>query len=84
MDTKEGWENIIKLVKNLKGEDRKYFIYEKLLEKCQFVEQDFFSNHENDKIQTLCLLNEEIIKESQEEDKKKKIKATKKRAKKMK
>ena len=71
MDTKEGRENIIKLVKNLKGEDRKYFIYEKLLEKCQFVKEDFFSNHENDKIQTLCLLNEELIKESQEEDKKK-------------
>ena len=64
MDTKEGRENIIKLVKNLKGEDKKYFIYEKLLEKCQFTKEDFFSNHENYKIQTLCLLNEELIKES--------------------
>ena len=45
MDTKEGRENIIKLVKNLKGEDKKYFIYEKLLEKCQFTKEDFFSNH---------------------------------------
>ena len=72
MDTKEGRTNIIKLVKNLKDDDRKFFIYEKLLEKCQFSKEDFFSNLENYKIQALCLLNEELIKESQEEDKKKK------------
>ena len=35
IDTKEGREDIIKLVKKLTGNDRKYFIYEKLLEKCQ-------------------------------------------------
>jgi len=35
IDTKEGREDIIKLVKKLNGNDRKYFIYEKLLEKCQ-------------------------------------------------
>lgn len=34
-------------------------------------ERRFFSNHENYRIQTLCLLNKELIKESQEEDKKK-------------
>ena len=72
MDAKDGRANIIKLVKNLKDDDRKFFIYEKLLEKCQFSKEDFFSNLENYKIQTLCLLNEELIKESQEEDKKKK------------
>ena len=31
MDTKEGREDIIKLVKKLNGNNRKYFIYEKLL-----------------------------------------------------
>ena len=72
MDAKDGRANIIKLVKNLKDDDRKFFIYEKLLEKCQFSKEDFFSNLENYQIQTLCLLNEELIKESQEEDKKKK------------
>ena len=71
MDTKEGREDIIKLVKKLNGNDRKYFIYEKLLEKCQFTKEDFFSNQENDEIQTLCLLNKELIEESQKEDAKK-------------
>ena len=71
LETKEGRDDIIKLVKNLKGDDRDYFIYEKLLEKCQFEREDFFSNQENYQIQTLCLLNEELKKESLEEDKKK-------------
>ena len=71
MDTKEGREDIINLVKKLNGNDRKYFIYEKLLEKCQFTKEDFFSNQENDEIQTLCLLNKELIEESQKEDAKK-------------
>ena len=69
--TKEGREDIIKLVKKLNGNDKKYFIYEKLLEKCQFTKEDFFSNQENDKIQTLFLLNKELIEESQKEDQKK-------------
>ena len=66
--TKEGRENIIKLVKNLNGEDRKFFIYEKLLERCQFTKEKFFSNEENDVIQTLCLLNKSLEKESQEKE----------------
>ena len=60
IDTKEGREDIIKLVQKLKDDDRKYFIYEKLLEKCQFEKVDFFSNQQNNKIQILCLLNEEL------------------------
>lgn len=48
--TKEGRDNIIKLLQKLKGEDKEYFIYEKLLEKCIFTKEDFFSNHENYKI----------------------------------
>ena len=60
IDTKEGREDIIKLVQKLKDNDRKYFIYEKLLEKCQFTKEDFFSNQQNDKIQILFLLNEEL------------------------
>ena len=70
IDTKEGREDI-KLVKKLIGNYRKYFIYEKLLEKCQITKEGFFSLQENDKIQTLCLLNKGLIEESQKEDAKK-------------
>ena len=90
--TKEGRDNIINLVKNLKVnhkvnkkiddkadnkvedkvdnkvDDRDYFIYEKLLEKCIFEKEDFFSNQENYKIQTLCLLNKELQNESKKQD----------------
>ena len=51
-----------------KIDDRDYFIYEKLLEKCIFEKDDFFSNQENYKIQTLCLLNEELKIESFKQD----------------
>ena len=71
MDTKKGREDIIQLVKKLNSNDRKYFIYEKLLEKCQFTKEEFFSNQENDKIQTLCLLNAELSNESQKDDQQK-------------
>ena len=69
--TKEGRKNIIELRRKLKPEDKKYFIYEKLLQKCDFKKEDFFSNQENYNIQTLCLLNKELIAESQKEDEKK-------------
>ena len=71
IDTKEGRDNVIKLVKNLKDDDKKSFIYEKLLEKCKFDIDEFFSNQENYKIETLCLLNKELINESIEKDKNK-------------
>ena len=61
--TKEGRDNVIKLVKNLKDKDQNNFIYEKLLKDCIFTEEEFFSNHENYKIQQLCLLNEELNKD---------------------
>ena len=63
---KEGRDNIIKLVKNLKDNDRNIFIYEKLLKACQFTTDEFFSNNENYKIKTLCLLKEELNKESKD------------------
>ena len=69
--TKEGRENVIKLIQKLKDDDKNYFIYEKLLKECQFTKEDFFSNYENYKIQTLCLLNKELKNESQIEDEKK-------------
>ena len=53
---------------DVKIDDRDYFIYEKLLEKCIFEKDDFFSNQEIYKIQTLCLLNEELKKESFKQD----------------
>ena len=71
IDTKEGRDNVIKLVKNLKDDDKKSFIYEKLLDKCKFDVDEFFSNQENYKIETLCLLNKELINESIEKDKNK-------------
>jgi len=43
-----------------------------MLEKCQFTKEDFFSNQENEKIQTLFLLNKELIEESQKEKNKEK------------
>ena len=67
-DTKEGRDNIIELIRKLKYDDKNYFIYEKLLEKCKFEKEEFLSNHENYKIQTLCLLKKELFKESQKED----------------
>ena len=63
METREGRDNIIKLVSKLRGKDKNYFIYEKLLEKCDFTEKEFFSSNENYKIQTIYLLNESLKKE---------------------
>ena len=74
IDTKEGRDNVIKLVKKLSGNDKEYFLYEKLLEKCEFTKEEFFSNKENYKIKTLCRLNKELIEESQNEIKKKEVK----------
>jgi len=71
IDTKEGRENVIKFMQKLKDDDRNNFIYEKLLKECLFTKEEFFSNYENHKIQTLCLLNEELITESKKEDEKK-------------
>ena len=60
IDTKEGRENIIKLVQKLNDDDKINFIYEKFLEKCGFTKEEFFSNEKNDKIQALCLLQKEM------------------------
>ena len=82
--TKEGRDNIIELIRKLKYDDKKYFIYEKLLQKCDFTKEEFFSNQENYKIQTLCLLNKELTKESQKEDEQKNYKKEEEKDKKMK
>jgi len=71
IETKEGRENVIKLIQKLRDDDKNVLIYEKLLKECQFTKEDFFSNNENYKIQTLCLLNKELKNESQKEDEKK-------------
>jgi len=71
IETKEGRENVIKLIQKLKDDDKNDFIYKKLLKECQFTKEEFFSNYENHKIQTLCLLNEELNNESKKEDEKK-------------
>ena len=69
IDTKEGQDNIIKLVKELSGDDQTYFLYEKLLEKCQFTKDDYFSSRENYNIKLLYRLNEELRKESGKREK---------------
>ena len=66
IDTKEGQDNIIKLVKELSGDDQ---TYEKLLEKCQFTKDDYFSSRENYNIKLLYRLNEELRKESGKREK---------------
>jgi hypothetical protein len=77
IETKEGRENVIKLIQKLKDDDKNIFIYEKLLKECQFTKEDFFSNYENYKIKTLCLLNEELKNESKKEEGKDKKKGEK-------
>ena len=64
INVKEGRDNIIKLIKQLSDNNKNFFICEKILEKCKFTKEEFFSNQENYKIKTLCLLNKELFKES--------------------
>ena len=71
LGTKEGRDNVIKLVKKLTGEEKKFFTYEKLLKKCVFTKEEFFSNHKNYKIKTLCELKKELEKEQLEKETKK-------------
>ena len=49
-------------MEELSLEDKKYFIYEKLLEKCLFTKEEFFSNEENYNLKTLfyCYRNGEL------------------------
>ena len=58
--TKEGRDNVLKFMKKLSEEEKKYLIYEKLLEKCQFTKKEFFSDEENYKIKTLCEIKKEF------------------------
>ena len=67
IEIKESRENVIKLVNKLKGDEKKFFIEEKLLKKCEFVKEEFFSNQENYKIKTLIDLKKELEEGSQNE-----------------
>ena len=60
IETKEGRDDIIKLIKKLSGDEKKFFMYEKLLKECIFTKDEFFLNQENYKIKTLCDLNKEL------------------------
>ena len=71
IDIKEGRESVIKLVNKLEDEEKKFFIEEKLLKKCEFEKEEFFSNQENYKIKTLIELKKELEKDSQNERDKK-------------
>ena len=50
-------DNIIKFMDNLKDEHKKEFL-EKLMKKCEFTKEEFYSNSENKKIKLLYYLNE--------------------------
>jgi len=52
----EDIDNIIKLIDNLSKDDNKIFLY-KLMKKCEFTKEEFYSNNENKKIKLLCCLN---------------------------
>ena len=52
-----GIDNIIKLIDNLENEDKNIFI-KKILDKCIFTKEEFYSNDDNNKIKLLCELNE--------------------------
>ena len=60
IEAEEGRYNVLKFMEKLSGEDKKYFIYEKLLKKCEFTKEEFFSSEENYKIKTLCFLKYEL------------------------
>ena len=50
-------DDIIKLIESLSFDNKKNFLI-KLLEKCKFTKEEFFSNKENKKLELLCALNE--------------------------
>ena len=70
IERKKGRDDVIKLVKKLSVDEKKFFMYEKLLKKCEFTKEEFFSNHENYKIKTLCALKKELEEELNEDEKK--------------
>ena len=57
LDKLDDGDNIIKLIDNLLPEEKKNFL-EKLVKKCEFTKEEFFSNKDNKKIKLLCYLNE--------------------------
>ena len=72
LDTKEGRDDIIKLVKKLTGEEKKFFIQEMLLKECVFSKEEFYSNQENYKIKTLYELKKDLEAEQFNKEKEKK------------
>ena len=53
----EDIDNIIKLIDSLSNEDKNKFL-DKLLKKCDFDKEEYYSNLENKKIKLICYLNE--------------------------
>ena len=72
LNTKEGRDDIIKLVKKLTGEEKKFFIQEMLLKECVFSKEEFYSNQENYKIKTLYELKKDLEAEQFNKEKEKK------------
>ena len=46
-------ENIIELIKSLSNEEKNKFL-EKLMKKCRFIKDEFYSNNSSPKIELLC------------------------------
>ena len=49
-------ENIIELINSLKNEEKNKFL-EKLMKKCRFSSDEFYSNNSSPKIELLCELS---------------------------
>lgn len=62
----EDIDNIIKLINRLSIEDKKKFL-KKIIGKCKFTKEEFYSNVENKKIKLLCDLYENGILKNNED-----------------
>ena len=67
LTTEKGRDKTIKYIKQLSDNEKKIFISEKILKKCEFTKEEFYSYPNNFKIKFLCELNKELEEESQKE-----------------
>ena len=67
LTTEKGRDKTIKYIKQLSDNEKKIFISEKILKKCEFTKEEFYSYPNNFKIKFLCELNKELEEESKKE-----------------
>ena len=63
LTTEKGRDKTIKYIKQLSDNEKKIFIIEKILKKCEFTKEEFYSYPNNFKIKFLCELNKELEEE---------------------